>query len=462
MPRIFLAIGVLLIGYGLALDRVLDWIGTLPYALRLLFCFVLIFPPAFLMGFPMPIAMTWLSRLGKDHMFLWAWGINGCFSVVGAALVPVIATSFGLAAVLMVSGCAYLLAILGFFAVLLPLSVTPEPQSRVTCAFLAGHRAHAWTLAGRCRGSVLRCRCNRPPRPRKPPRPNSSPSTRRLSPIPASRPARTSRSSTSRRTAGAAISTDRGGVYWEDITYSDRRALLHIPKGFDPARPAVMVVYFHGNQATLERDVDKRQQVPRQVAQSGLNAVLVAPQFAVDALDSSAGQFYEPGAFRRFVEEAGLRLAKLHGGRRAKAAFESLPVLLVAYSGGYQPAAWAANHGDIGDRLRGIILLDALYAKADKFADWIAGRESAIFLSAHSRSAREENLALQRRLTERGIDFATSLPTAHLAPGSVTFIAAADEIAHQDFVSKAWVDDPLKVVLSKVPGFSRRRAARRR
>ena len=122
MPRIFVAIGALLIGYGLALDSVLDWIGTFPYAMRLLLCFVLVFPPAFLMGFPMPIAMSWLSRLGKDHMFLWAWGINGCFSVVGAALVPVIATSFGLAAVLMFSGCAYLLAIFGFFAVLLPLA----------------------------------------------------------------------------------------------------------------------------------------------------------------------------------------------------------------------------------------------------------------------------------------------------------------------------------------------------
>ena len=125
MPRIFAAIGALLIGYGLALDSILDWIGTFPYAMRLLFCFVLVFPPAFLMGFPMPIAMTSLAKLGKDHMFLWAWGINGCFSVVGAALVPVIATSFGLAAVLMVSGCAYLLAIFGFFAILLPLAPAP-------------------------------------------------------------------------------------------------------------------------------------------------------------------------------------------------------------------------------------------------------------------------------------------------------------------------------------------------
>ncbi len=48
------------------------------------------------MGFPMPTAMTTLGRLGKQHMFLWAWGINGCFSVIGAAIVPIVATSFGL------------------------------------------------------------------------------------------------------------------------------------------------------------------------------------------------------------------------------------------------------------------------------------------------------------------------------------------------------------------------------
>jgi spermidine synthase len=129
MPKIFLAIAALLIGYGLFLDRALDLIGTLPYAARLIFCFALIFPPAFLMGFPMPTAMTSLARLGKDHMFLWAWGINGCFSVIGAAAVPIIATSFGLSAVLMSAGAAYLIAIPAFFAVLLPLKHSPSPAA---------------------------------------------------------------------------------------------------------------------------------------------------------------------------------------------------------------------------------------------------------------------------------------------------------------------------------------------
>jgi hypothetical protein len=126
MPMIFAAIGALLIGYGLFLDRVLDLIGTLPYSLRLVLCFALIFPPAFLMGFPMPTAMTSLARLGKDHMFLWAWGINGCFSVVGAAMVPIVATLFGLDAVLVIAGGAYLIAIPAFFAVLLPLRAGPR------------------------------------------------------------------------------------------------------------------------------------------------------------------------------------------------------------------------------------------------------------------------------------------------------------------------------------------------
>ncbi|HEY4163642.1 MAG TPA: hypothetical protein VGM59_11310 [Dongiaceae bacterium] len=132
MPLVFLAIGILLIGYGSLIDPALEAIGSYPYAARLLFCFLLIAPPTFLMGFPMPTAMTSLGRLGKDHMYIWAWGINGCFSVIGAALVPIIATTFGLAAVLEISGLAYLLALPSFFAVLLPKSLKSKSAGPAT------------------------------------------------------------------------------------------------------------------------------------------------------------------------------------------------------------------------------------------------------------------------------------------------------------------------------------------
>ena len=249
-------------------------------------------------------------------------------------------------------------------------------------------------------------------------------------------------------------STVRGGTYWEDQTYSDQRVLLHIPKGFDPRRPALMVVFFHGNEATLTRDVRNRQAVPRQVTESGLNAVLVAPQFAVNALDSSAGRFWEPGVFAQFLREAGERLTELYGDARARGAFHAAPVVVAAYSGGYNPAAFILHSGRADDRLRGVVLFDALYGEYDKFAGWLEKRPPAFFLSTFGKASREENATLQRLLTERGVRFQNALP-ANLARGSVAFVAATDDVKHIDFMTEAWVSDPLKAVLRRIPGFTR-------
>ncbi|MBF0176072.1 MAG: hypothetical protein HQL63_04390 [Magnetococcales bacterium] len=108
MPRIFLAIAAILGLYGFALESWLAMIGTLSW--RTVACILLLFPPAFLMGFPFATAMTCLTRLGKEPFFLWAWGINGMFSVIGAVLVPLIAVSVGLSANLYLAGALYLLA----------------------------------------------------------------------------------------------------------------------------------------------------------------------------------------------------------------------------------------------------------------------------------------------------------------------------------------------------------------
>jgi hypothetical protein len=248
--------------------------------------------------------------------------------------------------------------------------------------------------------------------------------------------------------------SDRGGTYWEDQTYSDRRVLLHIPKGFDPRRPALMIVFFHGNEATLARDVRTRQEVPRQVAESGLNAALVAPQFAVDALDSSSGRFWQPGVFGEFLDEAVERLTQLYGDERARGAFHGAPVVIAAYSGGYNPAAFILHSGRTDGRLRGVVLFDAPFGEFDKFADWLARRPPAFFVSTFGKAARDENALLQRMLTERGVRFQSTLP-AKLTRGSVAFVAGDNDIKHIDFMTEAWVKDPLKVVLRRINGFSR-------
>ena len=59
-----------------------------------------------------------------------------------------------------------------------------------------------------------------------------------------------------------------GDVYWEEPTYSDRRSLIYLPAGYDPQRASLLVLFLHGQGATLERDVIARQGVPRQLAES--------------------------------------------------------------------------------------------------------------------------------------------------------------------------------------------------
>jgi hypothetical protein len=243
----------------------------------------------------------------------------------------------------------------------------------------------------------------------------------------------------------------RGGVLWADQTYADKRVLLFVPTTFDVAKPGVIIVYFHGNLATLERDVKGRQHVPRQVLDSGLNAVLVAPQLAVNALDSSAGHFWETGFFARFLDEAATHLNEMSG--IPAGTFKSLPVVIVAYSGGYLPAIFAAERGGIGDRLRGIILLDALFGEADRYADWIgANNAKTFFFSAYSRASSEPNTRLRSILDANLAKYQKGLPPV-LNAGTMGFLPTGESVTHNDFVTHAWTENPLKAVLSRITEF---------
>jgi hypothetical protein len=246
--------------------------------------------------------------------------------------------------------------------------------------------------------------------------------------------------------------TWRGRVLWEDVSFSDNRALVHIPRGFDARRPGLIVVFLHGHRATLERDVRDRQKVADQIAEANVNAVLVAPQFAVNASDSSAGRFWESYGFARFLGEAGEHLTRLHGDRRTRKTFATLPVVVVAYSGGYVPAAWALIKGGTDKRVLGVLMLDAVYGEVYKYADWIARHRNAFFVSAYTSSSARGNEALQGLLADRDIPVATELPPRLV--GNVAFLRTTGA-NHTDYVTRAWVDDPIRDVLERMPGYAR-------
>ena len=245
-----------------------------------------------------------------------------------------------------------------------------------------------------------------------------------------------------------------GTVYWEDETYHDDRVLLGIPSTFDPKRRPVLVVFLHGNQSLLDRDVRQRQRVPAQIAAARLNALLITPQFAADALDSGAGKFARPGAVARFLDESADKLDRMLrlylGRRRARPNLHTAPIVLVAYSGGYLPAAYALADPRVGHRVRSVILLDALYGNEPQFATWIKHHHAdASFFSAYTESTEAHNEALQQLLQALHITPSRGLP-ARLWPGSVSFVPLGAETDHVDLLSQAWAVDPLTDILRRV------------
>jgi hypothetical protein len=249
-----------------------------------------------------------------------------------------------------------------------------------------------------------------------------------------------------------------GRVYWQDQTYNDSRVLVHIPESFDAQKPGVIVVFFHGNGATLERDVRDRQLVPQQITDSGVNAVLLAPQMAVDAADSSAGKFWQPGGFKRFMDESVGNLAKLYGDPASARAFEKMPIVIVGYSGGFLPTAWSLEVGGISDRVRGVILLDAVYGELDKFASWIETHRNGFFVSSYTQYTAPRDRELMSMLRGKGISVREDMD-GPLRPGSVVFVKTGEGITHRDYVTKAWTKNPIEQVLVKMAAPSMRVAS---
>jgi hypothetical protein len=252
-----------------------------------------------------------------------------------------------------------------------------------------------------------------------------------------------------------------GRVYWQNETYNDSRVLVHVPETFDARKPGVIVVFFHGNGATLERDVRDRQLVPQQISESGVNAVLLAPQLAVNAADSSAGKFWEPGGFKRFIDESASHLARLYGDPKSAQTFANMPIVIVGYSGGFLPTAWSLDVGGIPNRVRGVFLLDAVYGELDKFASWIEKNRSGFFVSSYTRYTKPRDRELMETLRGKGITVTENMD-GPLRPGSVVFVQTPAGVTHRDYVTQAWTENPVREVLVKMaesPAFTRMASA---
>ena len=111
LPRVSVAIGAFSVLYILFLPGLFDSLVKIPGAFKIPLSILMIAPLAFLMGAPFPLGLDVVSK-NLPVWIPWAWGINGCASVVSTILATLLAIHMGFVFVVMVAVLLYVLAAL--------------------------------------------------------------------------------------------------------------------------------------------------------------------------------------------------------------------------------------------------------------------------------------------------------------------------------------------------------------
>ena len=114
LTRLTALISVLIIAYAFILGFVLDQTVGWSFIGKLLITVLAISIPAFFMGMPFPMGLQLVNEKHEDQV-PWAWGINGCVSVISTSLATIIAVEFGFTIVMFLAALAYFVAFLSLW-----------------------------------------------------------------------------------------------------------------------------------------------------------------------------------------------------------------------------------------------------------------------------------------------------------------------------------------------------------
>ena len=109
LRRSVILIGLITVFYIAVLPLISSWIMALPESMRIISAFVLAAPLAFVMGMPFPLGLATLQKT-RPNLIPWAWGINGCASVLSAILAVLLAIEIGFNGVMLCAVVLYLMA----------------------------------------------------------------------------------------------------------------------------------------------------------------------------------------------------------------------------------------------------------------------------------------------------------------------------------------------------------------
>jgi hypothetical protein len=216
------------------------------------------------------------------------------------------------------------------------------------------------------------------------------------------------------------------------------------------------LVHFHGHNSSAERAISAHA-LREQLVDSRQNAILVVPQLALFAADSSCGKLASPGALARLLGGAVSTAARVGRATLGDSRFPERPslgrVCLSAHSGGYHAAACSLRQGGVD--VSETYLFDALYAESEVFREWVLARRGDPATSRHklvsyfTAGAATEvlNRGLREALERSGVLVSEELREGALSRRDLSHAGAVfvrTEVAHS---SVTWETNALRDVL---------------
>ena len=170
------------------------------------------------------------------------------------------------------------------------------------------------------------------------------------------------------------------------ISYGDDTVIVFVPRRYryHASEGVPALVHFHGHNSSADRAIAAHA-LREQLVDSRQNAVLIVPQLARFAADSSCGRLAQPRGLARLLENAISTAARMGrstlGESRFPARAEPGRVCLSAHSGGFHAAACSLRAGGVD--VSETYLFDALYAEREVFRDWVLERRGEPAASRH-------------------------------------------------------------------------------
>jgi hypothetical protein len=242
------------------------------------------------------------------------------------------------------------------------------------------------------------------------------------------------------------------------IGHGDDTVIVFVPDKyrFRAEEGVSALVHFHGHNSSAERALAAHA-LREQLVDSRQNAILVVPQLALFAADSSCGKLASPGALRRLIGGALSTAARVGRTALADSRFPERPrlgrVCLSAHSGGYHAAACSLRHGGVD--VSETYLFDALYAESDVFRDWVLARRGDPATSRHKlvsyftvgAATESLNNGLRATLERSGVRVSEELREGELSRRDLSHASAVfvrTQVAHS---SVTWETNALRDVL---------------